>query len=79
MMVGEMGFDALFSNEDGEVSKTGTEVNQNRNSPPKTNPHSTALHVLYALFIFTISIALINLLIGLAVSDIKVSSSRTFS
>jgi hypothetical protein len=72
MMIGEIGFETLFPDPPletkGDVNEDGTKSfcqSTSRDTP-------TAVHFLYAFFIFTVTIALANLLIGLAASDIKV-------
>jgi len=65
MMVGEMGFETMF--------KQYTNGSLPEDIIPRiTHDYPTGVHILFLVFIVTVTIALINLLIGLAVSDIKV-------
>ena len=80
MMVGEMGFDTLFTAElmlKSDRSRTNmnnTILESNESKVQSIKMEKPAgVYVLYVLFVITVTIALINLLIGLAVSDIKVN------
>lgn len=85
MMVGEMSYEALFTTPPTDNN------NQQKASSPETAALTSTNHehelipitqndymtyMFYTFFIVTVTIALINLLIGLAVSDIKVSKSK---
>jgi len=68
-MSGEVDYQDLFYSSDGESEKFKT---WGRGAEMDLF-HPVTAHFLYAAFVIIISIVLMNLLVGLAVSDIQVS------
>lgn len=74
MLVGELDYDNLF-NDDEMVPKGGgmSEGNNTTADDTLSMQHRFAGHVWYVTFVIFITLVLMNLLVGLAVSDIQVS------
>lgn len=73
MLVGELDYDALFSSNHEGTSGSGSQ-NETGNSYKQTMQNRFASRVWYVNFVVFISIILMNLLVGLAVSDIQVNT-----
>ena len=89
MMLGEIDFDNIYftagQNITMKITKNANGNLDENNWTAKgegqiedvldSNPLSITAHIMILLFVFTVSMVIMNLLVGLAVSDIQVSYS----
>ena len=79
MMVGEIEFENIYFSAGQSISMNCTKMDENGtscegvvNDEVGKNPYSATAALMILLFVFTVSMVVMNLLVGLAVSDIQV-------
>jgi hypothetical protein len=82
MMTGELDYEGLFNEQVGKtstedsirISANSTEEGMSMEAISRQNHHPIAAHVWYVCVVIMVTLVLMNLLVGLAVSDIQVRS-----